>query len=143
MGPCYKHYLPFSQPDLIHYLKITRVWGVGGKEWQVNLHLITFWLQFKIFRISLAPAPWLMPAILATQEAEINNLSWKPTRANSSGDPILKKHNTKNDWWSVSRWRPWVQAPVPQKKKKKKFRVRVGDMTQVVERLLGKHEAKP
>jgi hypothetical protein len=32
----------------------------------------------------------------------------------------LKKPNTKKGWWSSSKCRPWVQAPVPQKKKKKK-----------------------
>jgi hypothetical protein len=38
---------------------------------------------------------------------------------------------------------PEFKPQYHKKKKKKKFRVRVGDMTQVVERLLGKHEAKP
>jgi hypothetical protein len=33
------------------------------------------------------------------------------------GDPILKKTITKKGWWSASRYRPWVQTPVPQKKK--------------------------
>jgi hypothetical protein len=33
------------------------------------------------------------------------------------GDPILKKTITKKGWWSASRYRPWVQVPVHQKKK--------------------------
>jgi hypothetical protein len=30
--------------------------------------------------------------------------------------PYLEKPFTKTGWWSGSRWRPWVQAPVSQKK---------------------------
>jgi hypothetical protein len=33
--------------------------------------------------------------------------------------PYLEKPFTERGWWSGSRCRPWVQAPVPQKKKKK------------------------
>jgi hypothetical protein len=59
---------------------------------------------------------WLTPVILATQEAEIRRISSsKPDSANSSQDPILKKHFYKKDWWSGSRCRPWVQTPIPQK----------------------------
>jgi hypothetical protein len=35
----------------------------------------------------------------------------RPVRANSSRDPISKIFNTKNDCWSDSRCRPWVQTP--------------------------------
>jgi hypothetical protein len=31
----------------------------------------------------------------------------------------LKKTSQKKGWWSASRYKPKVQAPVPQKKKKK------------------------
>jgi hypothetical protein len=48
------------------------------------------------------------------------DLGSKPAQANSSTDPMLKKPITKKCWWSGSRCRPWVQTPVPQKKKKKK-----------------------
>jgi hypothetical protein len=34
----------------------------------------------------------------------------KPAQENSSWDPISKKPNTKNGWWSGSRCRPWVQT---------------------------------
>jgi hypothetical protein len=34
-------------------------------------------------------------------------------QANSSGDPVSKILNTKQGWWSDSRCRPWIQAPVP------------------------------
>jgi hypothetical protein len=53
---------------------------------------------------------------------------WKPSWANNSRDPISKKpithththtHTHTKSWWSASRCRPWVQAPVLQKKKKK------------------------
>jgi hypothetical protein len=38
----------------------------------------------------------------------------KPAQAKCSRDPISKKPITKG-WWSGSRWRPWVQTPVPKK----------------------------
>jgi hypothetical protein len=40
----------------------------------------------------------------------------KPARTNSSQDPILKKPIMEKGWWSSSRYRPWVQAPVLKKK---------------------------
>jgi hypothetical protein len=43
----------------------------------------------------------------------------KPARANTSWDPISKNPITERGWWSGSRCRHWVQAPVPKKKKKK------------------------
>jgi hypothetical protein len=61
----------------------------------------------------------LIPAILATQEAENRRIVvWSQLWANISWDPILKKPITYNK--KGSRCRPWVQAPVPPKKKKKK-----------------------
>jgi hypothetical protein len=51
-------------------------------------------------------------------EAEISKTAvQKPAQINSSWDPISKKPFTKKDWWSGSRCRHWVQAPVPPKKK--------------------------
>jgi hypothetical protein len=41
----------------------------------------------------------------------------KPARANSLQDAISKKSHHKKSWWSGSRCRPWVQAPVLQKNK--------------------------
>jgi hypothetical protein len=46
---------------------------------------------------------------------------------NSSQDPLLRKHNAKQSWWSSSSSKsacltsikPWVQTPKPQRKKKK------------------------
>jgi hypothetical protein len=60
-----------------------------------------------------------MPIILATQEAEMRRIEvqsqpWQIVL----WDPISKKPVTKKGWWSSSRCRPWVEAPVPQKKKK-------------------------
>jgi hypothetical protein len=68
-----------------------------------------------IFTIELkAVHPCFMPIILATQE----DCGSKPAWANSSWDPISKNPITKKlGWWTGSRWRPWVQAPVPQKRK--------------------------
>jgi hypothetical protein len=46
------------------------------------------------------------------------NSSSKPAQENSSARPYLgKKPFTKKGWLSSSRCRPWVQTPVPQKKK--------------------------
>jgi hypothetical protein len=41
------------------------------------------------------------------------DLGSKPAQANNFRDPISKKPFTKKGWWSVSRCRPWVPAPVP------------------------------
>jgi hypothetical protein len=46
--------------------------------------------------LSSAWCPWPTPVILATQEAEIredHNHGSKPSQANSSQDPISKKHH--------------------------------------------------
>jgi hypothetical protein len=71
--------------------------------------------------ISLAGYWWLTPIILAIQEAEIRRIAvWSQSRQ-IPRDPILKIPNIKKGWWSWSRCRPWVQTPVPTKKKNKKF----------------------
>jgi hypothetical protein len=59
---------------------------------------------------------WLMPVISGGRDQEY--VCWKPAWANSSGDPTSKKPTIKKGWWSGSRCRPWVQTPVPQKKRK-------------------------
>jgi hypothetical protein len=40
--------------------------------------------------------------------------SLRSAPANSSQDPISKKPFTKKGWWSGSRYKPWVQTPIPQ-----------------------------
>jgi hypothetical protein len=46
-------------------------------------------------KTSIARHQWLMPKILATQEAEIKeDRGSKPAQANSSQDPISKKKKT-------------------------------------------------
>jgi hypothetical protein len=57
------------------------------------------------------------PSYSAGRDQE--DCSLKPAQANSLQDPISNKTITKKDWWSGSRWRPWVQTPVLPKKKKK------------------------
>jgi hypothetical protein len=59
-----------------------------------------------------------MPVIPATQEDHCLKSAW----AIRSWDPILKIRKTqKKGWWNGSRCRPWVQAPVLKKKKKKRW----------------------
>jgi hypothetical protein len=66
-------------------------------------------------KVWLVPDWWPSPVILATQD----DLSLKPAWANSSARPYLEKNpSQKKGWWSGSRCRPWVQAPILQKKKK-------------------------
>jgi hypothetical protein len=63
-------------------------------------------------------APVALPVILATQEAEIRRITVRSQPgANRLEDPILKKHFTKRGWWCGSRFRPWVQTSVLQRKK--------------------------
>jgi hypothetical protein len=59
----------------------------------------------------LARCLWLMPVIIATQETQIRRIMVR----SQPGQIVCETLS----WWSCSRWRPWVQAPVPQKKKKK------------------------
>jgi hypothetical protein len=49
---------------------------------------------------------WLIPVILATQEAEIRGITTKSPQANSSGDPISKKN--------PSRVAPAIKVPTLQ-----------------------------
>jgi hypothetical protein len=53
----------------------------------------------------------------------------KLAQASSLRDPISKKLITRKDWWSGLCCRPWVQALVPPKKKKKKIQ-RTGNVGQ-------------
>jgi hypothetical protein len=88
--------------------------------------------EFRVIRIFWAwkkrPRGWVLVAHATSysgnpsysESRDQEDCSSKPTLANSSRDPILKIPITKNGWQSGSRWRSWVQAPVPQKKKKKR-----------------------
>jgi hypothetical protein len=54
------------------------------------------------------------------QEAEIKrNMVWSNPKEIVLKTHFRKKKITKKGWWSGSGCRPWVQAPAPQKKKKK------------------------
>jgi hypothetical protein len=56
--------------------------------------------------ILLAGCQWLMPVILATQEAEIRRISVQSQLGhNSLQDPTSEKTFTKKGWWSGSRCR--------------------------------------
>jgi hypothetical protein len=57
------------------------------------------------FKNKLTRCQRLTPIVLATQEAEIRRIVVEPVQANSSQDPISKKHITKKSWWSGSRCR--------------------------------------
>jgi hypothetical protein len=77
---------------------------------------------------------WLMPIIPVTQEAEIRRI---PAGANNSWDPVLKILITKIGLAESLKWestciasmRPWVQTPIPPKRKRKgkKKKTRCGD----------------
>jgi hypothetical protein len=59
----------------------------------------------------LAWCQWLPPIILATQEADIRRITVQSQpRQIVHETPSQKK---KKDWWSGSRYRPWVQTLVP------------------------------
>jgi hypothetical protein len=65
-------------------------------------------------KVKSSARPWyLLPVIPATREDQ----DLKPTLADSSWDPTLKKPITKKGWWSGLRWRPWVQTPSTEKKR--------------------------
>jgi hypothetical protein len=55
----------------------------------------------------LTRCQWLMPIILATQEAEIRRITVPiQPRQIVLQDSISKKSSTKKDWWSGSKHRP-------------------------------------
>jgi hypothetical protein len=68
---------------------------------------------------------WLMPVILATKEAEIRRtmVRSQPRQIVHKTLSQKKTHHRKRAWWSGSRCRPWVQAPVLQKAKTKTNKV--------------------
>jgi hypothetical protein len=57
-------------------------------------------------------------ALLRRQKS--GRLQFKASPASSLQDPISKKPIRRKGWWSGSRCRPCVQAPVLQKKERKK-----------------------
>jgi hypothetical protein len=58
-----------------------------------------------------------MPLNLATQEAEIRRIViWSQTGQIVHETLSQKKTITKEGWWSISRCKSWVQAPVLKKK---------------------------
>jgi hypothetical protein len=58
-----------------------------------------------VTRASKAGCRWLMSVVLATQETEIKRITlWKPAQANSSQDPISKKHHHKKRAGRLVEW---------------------------------------
>jgi hypothetical protein len=76
------------------------------------------WFFITIKNVIKAGCQWLTPVILATQEAEISRLRVQSQPGQILPENLLwkKKTNRKKGWWSGLRYRPWVQAPVPQEK---------------------------
>jgi hypothetical protein len=78
------------------------------------------WQGRKGTGLKMVAAPWrwwLTPVFLATPEAKIRRI----TVQSCDRRPYLEKNfhtHKKWDWWSGSMHRPWLQAPVPQKKKR-------------------------
>jgi hypothetical protein len=58
-----------------------------------------------------------MHVILATQAAEIRRTSVQSLPRQIVWDPISKKPITKKSRWNGSRYRLWVQTPVPNNNK--------------------------
>jgi hypothetical protein len=72
---------------------------------------------------------WLTPVILATQEAEIRRIA---VRSQQIVWETLAQKNLTTKNWAGGRWRPWVQALGPQKKKvsqRKRHMSKVQDKT--------------
>jgi hypothetical protein len=67
---------------------------------------------------------WLTPIILTTQEAKIRRIVVQSQPRQIVLETLSwKKPITKKDWWSGSRCRHWVQAPVLKRQKKKKKKI--------------------
>jgi hypothetical protein len=99
--------------------------------------MLNIWVNLERERYNLvAGCWWLMPIILATQEAKIRWNTIEASPGKKLRRPYTKKSITKKGWWSGSNgriqdWRYdsssratcfasvklWVQTPVPQKKK--------------------------
>jgi hypothetical protein len=67
--------------------------------------------------IIMAGCWWLRPIIPSTQEAEIRRIEVRSQPGQIVHETLSKKKKPirKKGWWSGSRWRPQVQAPVWQK----------------------------
>jgi hypothetical protein len=70
----------------------------------------------KPFKINIiVTRQWFMPVILVTQEVEIKTIAIRSQPGHILARPYLENTLHKNNWWSGSRCRPQVQAPVLQK----------------------------
>jgi hypothetical protein len=105
-----------SYETIFSYLKFWVLWHIKICSQlcnQSNFLILSF--------VKMMPtwAWWLIPITLTTQEAEIRRITaWSQTGQTVPWDPISKKPFIKKGWWIDSRCRPWVQAPVLEKKKR-------------------------
>jgi hypothetical protein len=111
---------PQVEPKSLKIISLHCVaWSV--KRWSDDERPIRnrFNCRFKTRKIPLITRHhWLMPIILAAQEAEIRRI----TVPSQPRHIVLKtaswqKSITKKSWWSDRRCKPWVQTLIPQKKK--------------------------
>jgi hypothetical protein len=82
----------------------------GGKCF-LNIFIIKF--------SNMAGCQWLMPIILATQEAEIRRIKARTQPGQIVCETLSQKnHDKKKGWWSGSRCRPSSNPSTAKKKKK-------------------------
>jgi hypothetical protein len=113
------HNIAFHSLQLKSFL-YQLVWSIFTSHCLASSSLLYFSIALIIlFERLCVGRQWLTPAFLATQEAEIRKIIvQRQSRQIVPQDPILKIPNTKKGWCSGSRYSPWVQTPVPQKKER-------------------------
>jgi hypothetical protein len=90
--------------------------------WCLFILLLSIYLYLSVANVTIINSLWtrrwwLPPVILATQVAEIRRIAVQSQTGQIVHETLSreKKKSQKKGWWNVSRYRPWVQTPVPQK----------------------------